>query len=141
MWSFRDDHSFWIENEKVVTEYLEILWYNIVRSDDATSIHDWKITNEWKSVHVELKTRRCSSLDYPDTMIGENKLEKAREIFEEKWEHTLFFFSYTDWLYYIDAINNPPDRYEVRKGRYDRWGFDKPKAWVFYKIENLKKVY
>lgn len=121
-------------------EYLKSLWYNIEENKE-TSILDWRITHEWKTVHIELKSRRCKHSDYDDTMIWENKLINAKEKFEKNWDETLFFFSYTDWLYYINPIQNEPDRLETRMGRYDRLGFDKPKPWIFYNVDRLKKIY
>lgn len=139
MWTFREDHSFGVENEKIVIEYLEKLWYNIEKNDKM-SIHDWRITHEWRAVHIELKSRRCGCLDYDDTLIWANKLGEAWSKYYSDWEETLFFFSYTDWLYYINPLDSLPRR-DYLLQRWDRWKFDKPKWWIYFNTKDLKKIY
>lgn len=139
MWNFKEDYSFWINKEEEIVTYLESLWYSI-ESNWKTSVHDWRITNEWRTVHIELKSRRVECLKYDDTLIWANKLGEAWNKYYKDWEETLFFFSYTDWLYYINPLNIIPNNREYKKFRWDRWEFDKPKWWVLYNVRDLKKI-
>jgi hypothetical protein len=139
VWSFKDDHSFWVKNEKLIIGYLESLWYKIERNN-KTDIHDWRITKGWATVNVELKTRRCNYNDYEDTLIWANKLWEAWNKYYLNWECTLFFFSYTDWLFYVNPLETLPNKIEYKKFRWDRWEFDKPKWWLLYHIDSLTRI-
>lgn len=139
MWNFRDDYSFWVDNEWKIVEYLRKLWYE-VETNHETSIHDWKITNNWRAVHIELKSRRCARDAYKDTLIWANKLGEAWNKYYSKWEETLFFFSYTDWLFYINPLDYLPRRDYVLQ-RWDRWDFDKAKWWIYFDTKDLKNIY
>lgn len=140
MWNFKEDYSFGVESERVVMEYLKKLWYNIEIDENKMSIHDWKITHEWRAVNVELKTRRCNHNTYDDSLIGANKLGEAWKKYYSKWEETLFFFSYTDWLFYINPLDALPRR-EYTTQRWDRWDFDRAKGWIYFQTSELKKIY
>lgn len=133
------DYSFWIENEEKVIDYLEWAWYKVERTKSKTSIHDFFITHLDKKVNVELKTRRVTVDKYSDTLIGANKLGEAWNRFYKKGEETLFFFSYTDWLFYINPFELIPRR-EFKLQRYDRW-IDSAKWWIYYNTKDLKKIY
>jgi hypothetical protein len=136
--SIEKDLKFWTLNELEVKKYLESIWYN-VKVTDLTNIHDFIITKNKIKVNVELKTRRCDKDKYPDTLIGANKLWLAWDLFYKNWEETIFFFKFTDWLYYI----NPLDYLPKREYKLQRWGrgIDKEKWWIYYQVKNLIKVY
>ncbi len=136
---FKTDYEFGVENEWRVIEYLESNWYVIHREWNPTSILDFKITHDWRNVNIELKTRRCTKDAYEDTLIGANKLGEAWNKFYSKWEETLFFFSYTDWLFYINPFDYTPRRSFVLQ-RWDRW-IDSAKGWLYYNTKDLKKIF
>ena len=138
MTNFKNDYNFWIENEDRVIKYLKSQWYKIEKQNDSTSIHDFTITFQGKPVNIELKTRRCNKESYVDTIIWANKLACAWEKFYSKGEETLFFFSYEDWLYFINPFDYLPRR-EFKLQRYDR-KIDSPKWWIYFKTKNLKKI-
>tara|TARA_R100000935_G_scaffold15780_1_gene31584 strand:- start:7375 stop:7761 length:387 start_codon:yes stop_codon:yes gene_type:complete len=84
---------------------------------------------------VELKTRKCASTTYPDTMIGLNKIEYANKNNDKT---IIFCFSFTDGLYYFK--HQEEYNYNVRYGgRFDR-GRKEVKKYCYIKRENLIKV-
>lgn len=136
---FTKDYILWIDNEDKVIKYLESVGYNIQRNGD-TDIHDFIILNsKGKPVNVELKTRRCTKDKYEDTLIWANKLAEAWKKYYSEGEETLFFFSYTDWLFLINPLEYIPRR-DYKLQRWDRW-IDNPKGWLYYDTKDLKKVF
>ena len=136
-WIITKDLLFWLKQEKKIKTALEKLGF-IVETTSATSILDYKITKKWKLLHIELKSRRCNSNTYEDTMIWANKISEAFSLFYSKWEYTMFLFNFIDWLYYINPFNGNINKTEYKAGRYDRGIFDKPKGWLYF--NNLKKL-
>ena len=136
---FTKDYVLGIKNEERVVAYLESLWYKIERNEKM-SVHDFIIVwDKGKAVNVELKTRRVAYWDYDTTLIGANKLAEAWKKYYSDWEETLFFFSYTDWLYLVNPLEVIPFNKEYKLARWDR-GIDKPKGWLYYHTKDLKKV-
>ena len=89
---------------------------------------------ENNSCLIELKSRRCKSDTYPTTMIGANKLNKAKETTKDVY----FCFNYTDGLYfhkYDETIN-----YKIKRGgRFDR-GRPEVNNYAYIPISQLTKV-
>jgi len=136
---FLKDYNFWIEGEEKILEYLIKLWYKVHRTE-STDVHDFIITNKENiPIHIELKTRRCTSSLYEDTLIGANKLWEARNKYYTSWEETLFLFLYEDWLFYIKPLEYLP-RKEYVLQRWDRW-IDKKKGWIYFKTSDLINIY
>jgi len=139
MTSFAKDFHFWLESESKVGELFEKLWRTVQPTTD-TDILDFKIIDKNKNeVWLELKTRRCAINTYPDTMIGLNKLIEAYKRYNKEWLYTIFVFQFTDWLYYINPFFALP-RFDYRRGRYDRGGFDQEKGWIYYQTKDLIKL-
>jgi hypothetical protein len=90
-------------------------------------------------VSIELKTRRCESTAYEDTLIWSNKLGEAWNRFYKNWEETLFFFQFIDWLFYINALDYLPKR-EYKLQRWDR-GIDSKKGWIYFNLKDLIKIH
>ena len=79
------------------------------RCEDKYSLVDY----ECDEYIVELKTRRCSSRAYPDTMIGANKIKYMLKDDRE----AIAIFNFKDGTYYIDI-----NKENVAKFRYDDGG-------------------
>ena len=72
---------------------------------------------ESESTIVELKTRRCLSTTYPDTMIPYSKVFHLRTIAKEK--RAIFVFNFQDGVFYHEF--NRENKYKVKQGgRCDR---------------------
>lgn len=83
---------------------------------------------------AELKSRRCDSRQYEDTMVGLNKL-KICETFPNK--NYIFYFLFTDGLYKWDYNF---DEYKTRDGgRWDR-GRREVKPYGFIHYSHLQLV-
>ena len=93
--------------------------------------------SEDKNMILELKSRRCKSNTYPTTIVGLNKIEKAKELVKED-KVVKFLFNFTDGLYEWCLSEN----YSIAKGGRT----DLPcgtKGWKDYchiKIDNLHLV-
>ena len=88
--------------------------------------------------YVELKSRRCSSTQYNDTMVGKNKIDYARHT-----ERPCYFaFAFTDGIYYWkfneDDITNG-NVYFAKGGRTDR-GKIEIKDYAYIKKEILTQI-
>lgn len=134
-WIITKDLDYWLDKEKELIEVFTTLWYELTETS-LTDILDFTLLHNWNKVNVELKSRRCSREAYPDTMIWANKLAEAYKKFYTDWEETLFIFNYDDWIYYVNPFTTTA-RIEYKKFRWDRWGFDKPKGYLFYNTNEL----
>jgi len=139
MASFTKDFAFGLEGESNVWELFENLGWKVEPTNN-TDVLDFKIIDKHSNeVWIELKTRRCEINTYPDTMIGLNKLIEAYKRYNKEWLYTIFVFKFTDWLYYINPFFALP-RFDYRKGRYDRGGFDSEKGWIYFKTTDLVRM-
>ena len=129
------DLSFWECSEDNVLSVLEGKGYTVEKTS-KTALTDFLITKGKQKYYVELKTRKCKLKDYPDTMIGANKLWEAWNIYYKEGVETLFFFKFEDGLYFY----NPTSQYrkEFKAGRWDRWGIDSKKWWIYINNNVLK---
>lgn len=133
-----EDLKFGEESEKKISDYLISIGYEVF-STKTTDIHDFVVSKNWKTVSIELKTRRCESTAYEDTLIWSNKLGEAWNRFYKNWEETLFFFQFIDWLFYINALDYLPKR-EYKLQRWDR-GIDSKKGWIYFNLKDLIKIH
>jgi hypothetical protein len=86
---------------------------------------------ESESTLIELKTRRNFHNTYFDTMIGANKVEEGcRQLNKKTKERVLFYFQFTDGLFY----------YELKEDFVLRRDYFKGKAYHFIPVELLKQV-
>jgi len=136
--TFLEDYSFWIESEEKIIQWFISNGYTVERND-KTAIHDFSFSFKGRKVNVELKTRKCLSSSYPDTLIGANKMGEAWNKFYTEGEETLFLFAFDDGLYYIAPLNYLP-RKEFKLQRWDRGWIDKPKGWVYFETKDLIKI-
>jgi hypothetical protein len=88
------------------------------------------------STFFEVKSRRCRSTTYPDTMIGYNKIEYARLHPENNY---VFLFDFIDGLYKHDF--DPTRKYKTAEGgRTDR-GYHEIKQYAYIPIEDLIQIH
>jgi hypothetical protein len=108
---FKDDLTFGLTQEDVLLDVIQKK-FDI---DLAKTKRNCTFDYESKKVLVELKTRRVKKDQYPDSMIGLNKIELASTSDREVY----FVFQFTDGLYYWKY--NKEDKLEYRGGgRCDR---------------------
>ena len=94
--------------------------------------------NENQTVWAELKTRRCSSTQYPTLMVGKNKVDSCRDPSRAYW----FAFALTDGLYAIQYDKALFDTFEVRA--FQRFGRpdarDREALYVYIPTKHLNRV-
>ena len=84
---------------------------------------------------VELKARRNDYAKYPTTMVGLNKIDKAKR---EQFKKCMFCFKFFDGLYY--HLYDSKMKYEIKKGgRCDR-GCPEIKDYVYIPIAKLIRI-
>ena len=81
---------------------------------------------------VELKTRRCCSTTYKDTMIPLNKIDHCKTTTKE----VFFFFHFTDGLFYWKYTDDDFKKCRLAKGgRVDRSRLEiKPYCYIPYDL-------
>lgn len=90
--------------------------------------------SEDENIILELKSRRCKSNQYPTTIVGLNKIEKAKELVKND-KTVKFLFNFTDGLYEWCDLEN----YKIKKGgRTDLIGEAGWRDYAHIKIDNLK---
>ena len=88
---------------------------------------------------IELKTRTNSKDKYEDTMIGSNKIKKAKKLMKENTKLVVYFvFAFTDGLYYwkYDPLFNLKTQIG---GRNDR-GRPEMKLYAYIPVVELKPI-
>jgi hypothetical protein len=95
------DYEFGVNSEKNTLRTLRILLDDdsLGHHYDKYSVLDFNSKNY--NLICEVKGRRVSSRSYPTTMIGANKTDLARKLYQ-KGKTILFFFDFSDGLYYFD---------------------------------------
>lgn len=101
---------------------------------------DLQPTTRWKPFDfenertvLELKTRRCPSTQYPDTMVSLSKIKKI-----PLGKECIFVFSFTDGMFYhkYDSTIN----YRIGQGgRFDR-GRPELSQYLFINTSNLTPI-
>ncbi len=103
-------------------------------SEDKYATFDF--ISEDQNMILELKSRRCKSNTYPTTIVGLNKIEKAKELVK-KDKVVKFLFNFTDGLYEWCDLDN----YSVAKGgRTDLIGKRGWKNYCHININNLNLI-
>ena len=111
------DIYFGLKNEETVMDILKKDFPTIAKTPTTSHPYDFVTTDEnGQRTYFELKSRRCFSTTYPDTMIGANKLQFANENSHSQF---VFLFKFNDGLF--KHHYDPLKEYSIRKGgRYDR---------------------
>jgi hypothetical protein len=124
------DLNFGLEKEKQYLELFQNYFSNSLKRTKQYSVFDY----EGSDCLIELKSRRCHFKTYSDTMIGMNKIQKAKL----SNQNIYFVFSFIDGLYYWKYDETVNLRLS-RGGRKDRNKFEF-KNYYFIPIEILTKI-
>ena len=92
--------------------------------------------SEDNTMILELKSRRCKSNQYPTTIVGLNKIQKAKELVQND-KVVKFLFNFTDGLYEWCLSENDT---VAKGGRTDLIGSDGWKNYCHIKVSNLKLI-
>jgi hypothetical protein len=124
------DIAFGTKNEISCKELIESITGTLTQTEPY---HLFDYYNE--EYLVELKARRNEYNKYPTTMVGKNKIDKAKR---EQFKKCMFCFKFFDGLYY-HFFDSSID-YQVKKGgRCDR-GCPEIKDYVYIPINLLTKL-
>lgn len=119
------------QEKKLFLQIKENFGKDLKQDTDQFALFDFNNENTF----IELKSRRCKHDTYHDTMIGMNKVYKAKENPDNDY---IFCFNFTDGLYYFK--HHPNYKYTIRfAGRNDR-SRDERKTYAFIPKEDLIKV-
>ena len=125
------------------TEQEQLLWRTLVNKfgeckkiKGKYAIYDF----EGENFFVELKSRRSNYNQYPTTMVGQNKIDKA-EVTVKTGADVYFCFNFLDGLYYWKYNKQETlDKVMFLKGgRFDR-GRPELKDYCYIPIELLTKI-
>jgi len=126
------DRKYGFEKEKEFYETLK-KYFNEENLNFTNKNNSFDFESE--NILIELKSRRCYSHTYPDTMIGYNKIKKASQISNKK---VVFVFNFLDGLFYW-IYNKETDLKIKKAGRIDRGLYEK-NDYCFIPIKNLEPL-
>jgi hypothetical protein len=90
-------------------------------------------------VLIELKSRRCFHNSYYDTMIGGNKIEEGcRQLHNKTKQKVMFYFQFTDGLFYYELNPNDLSGLEGHAPSVLRCDYLNGKKYYFIPVELLK---
>jgi hypothetical protein len=107
-------------------------------------IHNTDIFAPWdfesEDLLIEMKTRYCSSGDYPTAMLQYKKVMRACQ--DESGRRIIFAFRYTDGLYVIDYDPVDFSGYEIVMSQVaDRPDYkERPEPRIYIPISDLKCI-
>jgi hypothetical protein len=81
----------------------EFFNYKLLKLKPSFSIYDFKDVEN--KIYCEIKTRRCSSTQYPTIMIGFNKIIKGFEKIAKGYK-IIIVWKFTDCLMYYELTKN-----------------------------------
>lgn len=92
--------------------------------------------SEDETIILELKSRRCKSNTYPTTIVGLNKIEKAKQLVKND-KVVKFLFNFQDGLYEWCDLEN----FQIKKGgRTDLIGQKGWKPYCHIDVSNLHLI-
>ena len=110
---FQEDAKFGFQMEKDIFETLKSFLKCDLKQKKRYDIFDY----ESETHLVELKTRRCNSTTYKDTMMPMNKINYCKTTEKDVY----FFFQFNDGLFYWKYSNDDLEKLRFDKGgRVDR---------------------
>ena len=126
-----NDYNIGLQYEVQILPFLQVFFNDkTIVQLDRFNVFDFKGENKY----LELKTRKCSVKTYPTTMIGVNKVERAKSLNENVY----FIFQFTDGVYCWKYDKN----IQLTKregGRTDR-GYNEIKQYFFISTQLLTKI-
>ena len=126
-----NDYNVGLQYEVQILPFLQVYFNDkTIVQLDRFNVFDFKGENKY----LELKTRKCSVKTYPTTMIGVNKVERAKSLNENVY----FIFQFTDGVYCWKYDKN----IQLTKregGRTDR-GYNEIKQYFFISTQLLTKI-
>ena len=131
---YKNDKSFGTQNEIKFLNYLNTKLYP---NDKFSMFKNGHSTMDFinSNIVAELKSRRNKYNQYPDTMVGQNKIEQAEASYKlKKDKQYKFFFLFTDGLYVWDFN---PEQYTTRLGGRNNRGVDERKQYSYIDIKYL----
>ena len=121
-----------IKVKPIIEEYFNI------KINHTPLYHEYDFISEDCICYFELKGRNVKHNQYPDTMIGYNKIVKIKELNEKS--KIYFVFKFTDGIYYCRYNKKVKNNSVIKKGgRCDR-GRPEYKQYLFIPINLLKKI-
>tara|TARA_R100001086_G_scaffold243116_1_gene171602 strand:- start:895 stop:1314 length:420 start_codon:yes stop_codon:yes gene_type:complete len=128
------DKSFGNTNELKVLNYLNSLpeYVNNQFTLNPLRYDTFDFKNE--TITAELKSRRNAHNDYPTTMIGYNKVEKAENNPDRIYQ---FYFLFTDGLYLWNRENS---NYKINIGGRNDRGSGEWKPYCFIPVDELNLI-
>ena len=110
---YQQDVKFGFEMEKENFERLKSFLNCDLKQNKRYDIFDYESENHL----IELKTRRCNSTTYKDTMIPINKIDFCKTTEKDAY----YFFQFNDGLFYWKYSNDDLEKLRFDKGgRVDR---------------------
>jgi len=136
--SFRNDYKIGMDNEAKVLEMIKTRFKDARKINDKMYPFDFYIKS--KNAYLELKSRRCRSSDYTETLISEYKLSESYRMMRAGCTVFLLFYFEGDGklLYHnVDRNYKYQIRDFVRHGRIDF--MDTRKKYVYLPVKDLKE--
>ena len=137
------DKDYGEQAEKTAILKLQIFFDNKLIKLDYYNPFDFY--NEQQNLYIELKSRRCQINTYDSTMIGMNKINKAKILTRKNNNvYFCFYFTKTDYtecdLYYWKFNLSDFDKCESKTGgRVDR-GKSEIKKYCYIPVSLLTKI-
>lgn len=126
--TYRTDYKYGREKEAELYETIKNKFdINLEPSKERFALFDYNS----KDTSVELKSRRVKHDQYPDTMIGINKVYCANKYPDKTF---IFCFNFVDGLYYFKHSNDYT--YNIRFGGHP----EAQKTYAFIPVKDLLKV-
>ena len=113
---FELDYKFGTDEEDILLDIFKINFNKKIKKS--------KIKNSWydyycDNVYYEMKSRKNKFDKYPTTMIGLNKINRAKN--QPHLKGLVFIFNFTDKIGYIEYNEEKFNTYELKTGgRFDR---------------------
>ena len=132
-------------NEKMYFDTIKDHFGNLIKSESDYDVIDFY----GETYMLELKSRVCSSTDYIDTMIGYNKVVRARQTLEHYSHHmphykVYFAFAFTDglfvWEFNEENYNTNGGDSQKRIGGTNKRGWNDYKDHLYIFVDKLTKI-
>tara|TARA_R100000664_G_C2759126_1_gene148585 strand:- start:1368 stop:1847 length:480 start_codon:yes stop_codon:yes gene_type:complete len=135
--TYKNDKTFGTQNEIKFLNYLNTELYP---NDKFSMFKNQHSTMDFinSKIIAELKSRRNKYDAYPDTMVGQNKIEQAEASYKlNKDKKYKFYFLFTDGLFEWDF---KPEQYSTRLGGRNDRGSNEIKKYSYIDIHYLNFI-